>query len=174
MLPLPAPKRQPIMLFANKPMTIDVRSIIHHLRSGPWPRAKSRGFTLIELLVVIAIIGILASIVLASFSTAQKQARDASRRQIISNVQTAFEQYYAEKNLYPENATQISDAFQNGVQPTDPKTSTPLIWNVSPTGAGYCVCATLESGTGNATSPGASSTCSWSNTGTYYCAQNKQ
>ena len=133
-----------------------------------------RGFTLIELLVVIAIIGILASVVLASFTTAQKQARDAARRQIIGNIQTAFEQYYAENGIYPENQTQITAAFQNGAQPVDPKPSSSLTWNTSPTGASYCVCATLETGVGNATNPGASTSCSWSSTGTYYCAQNKQ
>lgn len=129
------------------------------------------GFTLIELLVVIAIIGIVMSIGVANLITAQKQARDASRRQIIHNIQTAFEQYYAGTGAYPVN---YQLAFENNTAPSDPKSETPLDYSGLTTTA-YCVCATLEGGKGNATGHVGSS-CSWdaTNTGDYYCAQNKQ
>jgi prepilin-type N-terminal cleavage/methylation domain-containing protein len=62
-----------------------------------------RGFTLIELLVVIAIIGILASIILASLSTAQAKGRDARRVSDIKEIQLALDLYYDANSSYPVN-----------------------------------------------------------------------
>lgn len=135
--------------------------------------ALKHGFTLIELLVVIAIIGIVMSIGAANLITAQKQARDASRRQIIHNVQTALEQYYATSGQYPDSSD-VSLAFDNGEAPADPKNSGIYIIDYSNiNSSSYCVCATLEGGGGNA-SGATGSSCSWQTDGDYYCAQNKQ
>ena len=51
---------------------------------------KWRAFTLVELLVVVAIIGILATVVVISYSGAQKKARDARRSSDINQIQTAL------------------------------------------------------------------------------------
>jgi len=65
-----------------------------------------RGFTLIELLVVIAIIGLLASTVLASLSSARSSARDAGRLSDIKQLQIALELYRnANNGLYPTTPT---------------------------------------------------------------------
>lgn len=57
------------------------------------PRAKSRGFTLIELLVVIAIIGILTSVGLGTFTSAQRKSRDARRKNDLATIAKALEVY---------------------------------------------------------------------------------
>lgn len=60
-----------------------------------------KGFTLIELLVVVAIIGMLSSVVLASLNSARANARDATRKQDLRQIQTALELYYNANGSYP-------------------------------------------------------------------------
>lgn len=55
------------------------------------PINKSQGFTLIELLVVIAIIGILATIIVASFANAQQRGRDARRKADLDAIKKALQ-----------------------------------------------------------------------------------
>lgn len=66
---------------------------------------QKKGFTLIELLVVIAIIGILASIVYASLSTARGKARDAKRAEDVKTLKAALEVYQNAYGYYPEAST---------------------------------------------------------------------
>lgn len=65
---------------------------------GPVPTKE--GFTLIELMVVIAIIGLLASIVLASLSTARGKAKDTAILHEINQLATLAELEYSENKSY--------------------------------------------------------------------------
>lgn len=138
-------------------------------------RKNTKGFTLIELLVVIAIIGVLLGIISFSYTTAQRQGRDARRREDMKTIQNAFEQYYAINSEYPAGAT-IDDAFEAS-RPTDPKNESPYLYTWDNTSInGYCICTQLESATGNADAPpgSPSTTCNWNGTGQYLCSQNQQ
>jgi len=105
-------------------------------------RTNTRGFTLIELLVVIAIIGVLASIVLTSLTSARAKARDAVRVQTLHQVETALELYNAANNRYPasgagsllSNVTGLAPTYI-GTLPVDPKNVAPYqyyYYSISP------------------------------------------
>ena len=54
-------------------------------------KKTKKGFTLIELLVVVAIISLLSSVVLASLNSARAKARDAKRKQTLTQLRIANE-----------------------------------------------------------------------------------
>ena len=106
------------------------------------------GFTLLELLIVIAIIGILVAMGTASYSTAQKRARDSKRQGDLKAIQNAFEQYYSKNNGNYPSSCSVDTAYLPGDIPKDPKTQTS--YTGSCTTSSYCICAKLEtSGEGN-------------------------
>ena len=61
---------------------------------------KNKGFTLIELLVVIAIIGILASVVLASLSTAREKGKDAAVKSQLASMKAQAELFFSKNETY--------------------------------------------------------------------------
>jgi prepilin-type N-terminal cleavage/methylation domain-containing protein len=74
---------------------------------------RERGFTIVELLIVIVVIGILAALVLNSFSGVQAKARDTERQTDVKSIATQAEAWYnqAGQGAYPATADLTSDAW---------------------------------------------------------------
>jgi prepilin-type N-terminal cleavage/methylation domain-containing protein len=71
-----------------------------------------KGFTIVELLIVIVVIGILAALVLNTFSGVQRRARDTERQTDINSIATQLEVYYNDNTGYPILTGQLaSDAW---------------------------------------------------------------
>ena len=83
-------------------------------------RTAQKGFTLIELIVVVTIIGILAGIAIANVKWAQQKAREAALRHDLFEMRKAIDDYYADKQKYPESLEALKTAHYLRNIPKDP------------------------------------------------------
>jgi len=114
-----------------------------------------KGFTLIELLIVMAIIMILAAILFVRFSTAQKKARDATRKADLKEIQNALEMYADDhKGAVPvrtqlgppvevSDLTELSPTYISRM-PSDPKNNDDFKYFYYSPGKQYWLRAKLE------------------------------
>lgn len=65
---------------------------------------KQQGFTIVELLIVIVVIGILAALVITTFTGIQQRARNTERETDIKAIHGQVEAYYAQNGRYPTMA----------------------------------------------------------------------
>lgn len=114
-------------------------------------QSKNKAFTLIELLIAMAIIGILATVGLGSFRTAQMRGRDAERKSDLKQISNAIELYYQDYNRYPlATLITLGSELTDGkttymkIVPGDPTGACPYIYKVSSTGKSYQLFARLE------------------------------
>jgi type II secretion system protein G len=70
---------------------------------------KEQGFTIVELLIVIVVIGILAGLVITTFTGIQQKARNTERQTDIKAIYGQVEAYYAQNGKYP-TLTNLNDA----------------------------------------------------------------
>lgn len=73
---------------------------------------KARGFTIVELLIVIVVIGILAALVIVTYSGIQQRARDTERKTDLKAIQGHLERYWADNARYPVLADVNSATFR--------------------------------------------------------------
>jgi prepilin-type N-terminal cleavage/methylation domain-containing protein len=81
---------------------------------------ESRGFTLIELLVVMGIIGVLSALLFTNFTGVRERARDAQRKNDLTQVKNALRLYYNDYQQYPDStATPSSEIAGCGLDGTE-------------------------------------------------------
>lgn len=88
----------------------------------------ARGFTLIEVLIVITLIVVLASVGMPVYQNAVQRAREATLKEDLFRMRDAIDQYYADKNKYPQNLQDlVTDGYLRDV-PKDPITNSAETW----------------------------------------------
>lgn len=113
-------------------------------------KLNNKAFTLIELLIAMAIMGILATVGLVSFRTAQMRGRDTERKSDLKQISNALELYYSDYGeYYPSNlpwGSEFKDAKGTTyikIVPEDPGPGT-YIYDFSPLHNKYRLFAHLE------------------------------
>ncbi len=62
---------------------------------------RNHGFTIVELLIVIVVIGILALLVITTYSGIQAKARNSKRQTDVASLQTQLEAFFSQNGYYP-------------------------------------------------------------------------
>ena len=100
-------------------------------------KKSNRGFTIVELLIVIVVIGILALLVITTYSGIQAKARNAKRQTDIASLQTQLEAFFSQNGYYPSLTDMNGSAWRTAnmksldtnalIDPSNPTQSTTLV-----------------------------------------------
>ena len=93
--------------------------------------AAERGFTLVEVMVVMSLIVVLAGIGLAVHTNSQTRAREAVLKEDLFRLRDSIDQYYADKNNYPESLDAlVTNKYLRSI-PVDPFTNSSDTWQTT-------------------------------------------
>lgn len=76
-------------------------------------KSKQEGFTIVELLIVIVVIGILAGLVITTFTGIQQKARNTERETDIKALHGQLEAYNAQNGKYPTLANMNDSTWRS-------------------------------------------------------------
>lgn len=95
-------------------------------------RHGAAGFTIIELMVVITLIVVLASMGLVQYNRSIVFSKEAVLREDLFRMRDAIDQYYADKNQYPNTIDElVSEGYLREI-PKDPMTESNATWTTEP------------------------------------------
>ena len=115
---------------------------------------RNQGFTIVELLIVIVVIGILALLVITTYSGIQQKARNSKRQSDLASLQTQLEGFHTDKGYYPSRTNMNDGTFltaemkgldQNAlIDPSNPHKSKTLV--AAPVARSYSYAVTDSAG----------------------------
>jgi prepilin-type N-terminal cleavage/methylation domain-containing protein len=118
-------------------------------------KQRQKGFTIVELLIVIVVIGILAALVITTYSGIQAKARNAKRQTDVQSLQTQIEAFFSQNGFYPSltdingsawRATNMKSLDVNAmIDPSNPTQSNTLL--ASPAAKSYAYAVSNSGGT---------------------------
>jgi general secretion pathway protein G len=88
------------------------------------------GFTLIELLVVVTLVIILAGIGMAQHKNGVIRAQEAVLREDLFRLRDVIDQYYADKQEYPQSLEELVEGQYLRAIPKDPFTGSADTWQL--------------------------------------------
>src|SRR5688572_32973752 len=89
---------------------------------------SSRGFTIIELLIVKTIIVVLAAMGMVGYRNSVRRSQEAVLKENLFRMRDAMDQYYADKNKWPGDLSElVSEGYIREI-PEDPITHSKDTW----------------------------------------------
>jgi general secretion pathway protein G len=100
-------------------------------QAAPARAWRTSGFTLMEMMIVMVLIVILAGIGLSVYGNSVQRAKEAALKEDLFRMRDAIDQYYADKNKYPNSLEDlVSEKYLRAV-PVDPFTTTTDSWQTT-------------------------------------------
>jgi general secretion pathway protein G len=87
-----------------------------------------RGFTMIEMLIVMTLVVILGGMSLVQYRNSVRRAEEAALKENLFRMRDAIDQFYADKNKYPSDLSELVSEGYVRELPMDPFTRSKDSW----------------------------------------------
>jgi general secretion pathway protein G len=88
----------------------------------------ARGFTIIELMIVMTVVVVLAGMGLVQYRNSIRRAQEAALKENLFRLRDAMDQFYADKNKWPTDLSElVSEGYIREI-PDDPFTKSKDSW----------------------------------------------